>query len=97
MENENPKPYLVYMNLSKDVWVSDAYVWMENNNFTETDFQEIISEFIFNMFVEGDVVGSTPLYFVNAPEPNNKFRNPNICNNCNTQTGEMMKHFKQQK
>jgi hypothetical protein len=69
------KPILVYLSSSKDVWVSDAYTWMKNNGYVESDFEEVVSEKVFWMFIlDGRYNGKT-FMFVSERQGNNNFRN----------------------
>jgi len=63
---ENPKkPCLVYMNKRNDVWIRDAYQWMAENNYTEEDFGQVISEVAFGWALDKGKLNNVPVYFVN--------------------------------
>lgn len=58
------KPYLVYRNKTNDVWVSDAYAWMELHSFKEEDFECIISEVAYNWDIHDGTANGRPVYWV---------------------------------
>jgi len=64
------KPYLVYMNKTYNVYLTDAYIWMKKYGYKEDDFEGIISEVVFH-YKLGDSDGAgkyglddTPVMFV---------------------------------
>ena len=54
------KPYIVYLNKSYNVWLSDAYKWAQDNNI---EYQHIISEVVFWAYMDKNLLNKIPILF----------------------------------
>ena len=65
----NNKPLLVYLNMTYDVWVRDAMHWAELNGYAAGDFEEIISEKVFWIYMNKGLCENRPIVFVKTIYP----------------------------